>query len=1113
MGSLNQLDLLREEHLKLQSKYEQLRQQYAFLQAKVDPGQSPDAGSLAGELFATMKNLFEQHTFSDIVIHVDGRDVKCHKFLLMTRSNHWNDLEGLESVEIKDTSFEAFEVVYRWMYMDVLPRSKFSNELLKEVCQIAFRYHFSGLQARCVQLLKARVDVSNCISLYEFADVENVIDLRDYCGAVVAAHWSEFKPQQFAHLPAPSLFRLLKKNSHHVLHSIIQLNREDVLLLYFIENDSKVSALVNAIDQTGLSPLELALTSGHINMANQLLSKNANCNAVDEAGKSILARMIEKGRFVSGDVFACEFLASAGADLAFVHEKTRSTLLHFIASSSSNQNAMAEWAESRLKEMSIDSTDAKGRTAVLLSVVSGNLPLARVLINNHADVVKADGESRSPLSVALFERNDLDLSAQIVKLGGISAVNHRVDKESLLHIAVKRDSLDISKFLLENNAMVDVEDKSGATPLEVAVRQNNAGMVNLLLTYGASVRPPRSGQNYILHTAVSKGAQMLKVFAEKAKDVDWSASGVLSYALDEKALDCARIAVSAGAQVESKDSEGNTLLIQRILQSDDAGATFLLEQGAKHLVKDSHGRSCFELAAFYGLINTLRVICGLGVNINERTGGGFGYTVLKHALSEGHYDCATLLVSLGCDLESVTADGSFIQTMLHHFIDTADEKAAVFLVQNGCNGNATRASRDSGDEKEEVALHRAVAAGLNELVAALVTAKVNLNWQDAQGRTACHIAIQEKNAEALSELLKANDVSFLSVRDKVGQTPFSLAVVTKEHSLAAAIVERQPHVALQTNGNGENLLHTSVKSNDLESVLFLLSTHTDATRVTTDGSKRSALHYAANVDNELILRNLILAGCDVGLTAADGSTALHVAVRANRPVHTEILLENGADPNLIDERRENALLAAVRCGSVDCVKVLVANANVDSLAVNKNAQSALHLCATLTGEKVPPRSSPAEICDLLLRREAGRLSDKEFGAFVDLRDADGNTALLLAYMAGNGDVCRCLLRGGATMGARNADGATMFTYETPTRLLLFRLLDSLEREPRWSDGDMCDCGVRFSITVRKHHCRHCGRLVCAKCSEVTMPIAKFGEEKRVRVCSLCAEVLTTGCVR
>ncbi|ETN85672.1 BTB/POZ domain protein [Necator americanus] len=222
MGSLSDLDLLREEHLKLQSKYEQLQQHYGFLQAKVDPGQSPEISSLAGELFATMKNLFEHHTFSDIVIHVGGRDVKCHKFLLMTRSHHWNDLESCDSIEISDSSIEAFEVVYRWMYTDTLPQSKLSDNLLQEVCRIAFRYHFSGLQARCVQLLKSRVDVNNCISLYDFADIENVF------------------------------------------------------------------TLVNVLDQTGLSPLELALTTGHINMANQLLSKNANCNAVDESGKSIL---------------------------------------------------------------------------------------------------------------------------------------------------------------------------------------------------------------------------------------------------------------------------------------------------------------------------------------------------------------------------------------------------------------------------------------------------------------------------------------------------------------------------------------------------------------------------------------------------------------------------------------------------------------------------------------------------------------------------------------------------------------------------------------------------------------------------------------------------------
>ncbi|VDM65859.1 unnamed protein product [Strongylus vulgaris] len=555
-------------------------------------------------------------------------------------------------------------------------------------------------------------------------------------------------------------------------------------------------------------------------MANQLLSKNANCNAIDDSGKSILVRMIEKGRF-SGDVLACEFLASAGADLAFVHEKTRSTILHFIASSTLNQAAMTEWAETRLKEMCLDVVDNKNRTPVLLSIASGNLSLAKSLIANGADLVKADVEGRSPLSVALFNRNDLALSAAIVKSGGDTVVNHRIDKESLLHIAVKRDDFKIAKFLLENHAAVDVEDKHGATPLEVAVRQNNVGMVNLLLEHSASVNIPQNGKYSVLHTAVLKGAQMVKVFAEKAKQIDWTAFKLLEFALDEKALDCAKIIAAAGAVVDDKNSEGNTLLIQRILLSDDAGATFLIEQGANHLARDSNGRSCFELAATYGLINTLRVICGLGVNINERTDGGLGYTVLKNVLSKGHYDCASMLVSLGCDLESLTADNSFIQSMLHHFIDVCDEEAAVFLVQKyffsvlilGCNGNATRVSRDPDEVREEFALHRAVLSRMNKLVAALVTSKVTLTSQDLQGRSACHVAVQEKNAEALSEFLKAADLSFLSIRDKVGQTPFSLAVVAKQYSLAAAIVQRQPHVALQTNGNGrcfviENVVET-----------------------------------------------------------------------------------------------------------------------------------------------------------------------------------------------------------------------------------------------------------------------------------------------------------------
>ncbi|KAL1453776.1 hypothetical protein WDU94_010089 [Cyamophila willieti] len=76
-----------------------------------------------------------------------------------------------------------------------------------------------------------------------------------------------------------------------------------------------------------------------------------------------------------------------------------------------------------------------------------------------------------------------------------------------------------------------------------------------------------------------------------------------------------------------------------------------------------------------------------------------------------------------------------------------------------------------------------------------------------------------------------------------------------------------------------------------------------------------------------------------------------------------------------------------------------------------------------------------------------------------------------------------------------------------------RLLDSLAEEPPWAEGDVClECGTRFGLTMRKHHCRHCGRLLCSKCSSQEVPILKFNLAKPVRVCEVCVNVIS-GIVR
>lgn len=48
--------------------------------------------------------------------------------------------------------------------------------------------------------------------------------------------------------------------------------------------------------------------------------------------------------------------------------------------------------------------------------------------------------------------------------------------------------------------------------------------------------------------------------------------------------------------------------------------------------------------------------------------------------------------------------------------------------------------------------------------------------------------------------------------------------------------------------------------------------------------------------------------------------------------------------------------------------------------------------------------------------------------------------LLLAYMKGNANLCRAIVRSGARLGVNNNQGVNIFNYQVATKQLLFRLL-------------------------------------------------------------------------
>ncbi|XP_075975769.1 RUN and FYVE domain-containing protein 2-like isoform X2 [Anticarsia gemmatalis] len=93
-------------------------------------------------------------------------------------------------------------------------------------------------------------------------------------------------------------------------------------------------------------------------------------------------------------------------------------------------------------------------------------------------------------------------------------------------------------------------------------------------------------------------------------------------------------------------------------------------------------------------------------------------------------------------------------------------------------------------------------------------------------------------------------------------------------------------------------------------------------------------------------------------------------------------------------------------------------------------------------------------------------------------------------------------------------GATL----SENKLQLAELLEkdakaqNVEEAATWTDdkdATACTaCAKEFSIARRKHHCRRCGHIFCAACSDKTVALA--GNTKPVRVCDACyAEVRLT----
>jgi growth factor-regulated tyrosine kinase substrate len=76
-------------------------------------------------------------------------------------------------------------------------------------------------------------------------------------------------------------------------------------------------------------------------------------------------------------------------------------------------------------------------------------------------------------------------------------------------------------------------------------------------------------------------------------------------------------------------------------------------------------------------------------------------------------------------------------------------------------------------------------------------------------------------------------------------------------------------------------------------------------------------------------------------------------------------------------------------------------------------------------------------------------------------------------------------------------------YPPPPRNISKSIVTT-EAPPEWTDSATCvRCNVSFTMMLRKHHCRKCGRTFCQDCSNKEIALPELGLYEEVRVCEGC----------
>lgn len=393
-------------------------------------------------------------------------------------------------------------------------------------------------------------------------------------------------------------------------------------------------------DKYGWTPLHKASEGGHAEVVLLLLEYDPNATTQDNLGLTPF----------TGDVTVTPVPVKHGAN-ATARNKLGSTPLHQACRSGQVQLEVARILLDHGAD--VKAQDKYGWTPLHEASSGGHTELVLTLLRRGADVRVQDRHGWTPYRGASFGKHH-ELARMLLDFGADAKSE---DKSLSLHEASVEGHVGFVRMLLERHDDGDAkaQDEYGTTPLHKASVGGHVEVVLLLLEYGANATAQDNLGLTPLHQASKEGhVEVVRILLKNG--VDATAQDKLSWTSLHHSCargheEVARILLDHGVPETIQDKLGWTPLHGASFGGHKEVCELLLEYGAKPTDQDEQGCTPLHLASGNGHAEIASILLMNDKEIINRQ-DKLGWTALHKASSVGSVEVAGALLDHNADREA-----------------------------------------------------------------------------------------------------------------------------------------------------------------------------------------------------------------------------------------------------------------------------------------------------------------------------------------------------------------------------------------------------------------------------------------------------------------------------